>query len=253
MSPVLEFESKSVEEAVQKASQELNIPPNKLTHDIISYGSTGIFGLVGSKKAKIRVVVPDDATEESADTAFLEVEEDCEEAMAIVDEAFGKKSSSEISEDTITLGKETLQKIVDFISDDAVISVSQNAGKLVYEVNGGKTAVLIGKRGQTLEAMQYLLEKIINKQNEKRVRVEVDIEGYLQAQRERLENLAYRLSEKVKKTGKPVTAGQFNAHDRRIIHIALKEDRQVRTHSVGEGYYRQLKIYPKRKRRKNPS
>ena len=132
MSPVLEFESKSVEEAVQKASQELNIPPKKLTHDIISYGSTGIFGLVGSKKAKIRVVVPDDVTEESADPASLEVEEDCEEAMAIVDEAFGKESSTEISEDTITLGKETLQKIVDFISDDAVISVSQNDGKLVY-------------------------------------------------------------------------------------------------------------------------
>ena len=253
MSPVLEFESKSVEEAVQKASQELNIPPKKLTHDIISYGSTGIFGLVGSKKAKIRVVVPDDVTEESADPASLEVEEDCEEAMAIVDEAFGKESSTEISEDTITLGKETLQKIVDFISNDAVISVSQNEGKLVYEVTGGKTAVLIGKRGQTLEAMQYILEKIINKQNEKRIRVEVDIEGYLQSQRERLEKLAYRLSEKVKKTGKPVTAGQFNAHDRRIIHISLKEDREVRTHSVGEGYYRKLKIYPKRKRRKNPS
>ena len=60
MSPVLEFESKSVEEAVRKASQDLNIPPNTLTHDIISYGSTGIFGLVGSKKAKIRVVVPED-------------------------------------------------------------------------------------------------------------------------------------------------------------------------------------------------
>lgn len=253
MSPVLEFESKSVEEAVQKASQKLNIPPSKLTHDVISYGSTGIFGLVGSKKAKIRVVVPDDVEEEIADTAATEVEKDRGEAMAIVDETFGKQMDAGVSEENIALGKEVLQKIVDFISTDAVISVSQNDGKLVYEVSGGKTAVLIGKRGQTLEAMQYLVEKIINKQNEQRVRVEVDIAGYLQAQRERLEKLALRLSEKVKKTGKPVTAGQFNAHDRRIIHIALKEDREVRTHSVGEGYYRKLKIYPKRKRRKNPS
>ncbi len=253
MSPVLEFESKSVEEAVQKASQTLNIPPNKLTHDIISYGSTGIFGLVGSKKAKIRVVVPDDVEEEIADTAATGLEEDCGEAMAIVDEAFGKQMAAGVSEENIALGKEVLQKIVDFISTDASISVSHNDGKLVYEVSGGKTAVLIGKRGQTLEAMQYLVEKIINKQNEQRVRVEVDIAGYLQAQRDRLEKLALRLSEKVKKTGKPVTAGQFNAHDRRIMHIALKEDREVRTHSVGEGYYRKLKIYPKRKRKKNPS
>ncbi len=253
MSPVLEFESKSVEEAIQKASQELNIPPDKLPHDIISYGSTGIFGLVGSRKAKIRVVVPEDVTEESTDFSAIEVDEDCGEAMAIVDETFGKKSNTEVSEENIALGTEVLQKIVDFISSDAVISVSQNDGKLAFEVSGGKTAVLIGKRGQTLEAMQYLVEKIINKQNEQRVRVEVDIEGYLQAQRERLEKLALRLSEKVKKTGKPVTAGQFNAHDRRIIHIALKQDREVRTQSVGEGYYRKLKIYPKRKRRKNPT
>ncbi len=253
MSPVLEFESKSVEEAVQKASQKLNIPPKKLAHDIISYGSTGIFGLVGSKKAKIRVVVPDDVKENTTDSSAGKIEEDRKEAIAIVDEAFENTLATEVSDKDVALGKEALQKIVDFISTDAVISVSHNDGKLVYEVSGGETAVLIGKRGQTLEAMQYLVEKIINKQNEQRIRVEVDIAGYLQAQRERLEKLALRLSEKVKKTGKPVTAGQFNAHDRRIIHIALKEDREVRTHSVGEGYYRKLKIYPKRKRRKNPS
>ena len=253
MSPVLEFESKSVEEAVQKASQKLNIPPNKLAHEIISYGSTGIFGLVGSKKAKIRVVVPDNVQEKAADNSAGKTEENLEEAIAIVDEAFGKTLATRLSDEDVTLGKEALQKMVDFISTDAVISVSHNDGKLVYEVSGGNTAVLIGKRGQTLEAIQYLLEKIINKQNEQRVRVEVDIEGYLQTQRERLEKLALRLSEKVKKTGKPVMAGQFNAHGRRIIHIALKEDREVRTHSVGEGYYRKLKIYPKRKPRQNPS
>jgi len=253
MSPVLEFESKSVEEAVQKASQELNIPPSKLAHDIISYGSTGIFGLVGSKKAKIRVTVPEDAVAEKADTTTGETKNNYQEIISIVDEAFGKTSPAEVSEENIDLGKQALQKIVDAISTDAVVSVTHNDGKLVYEISGGKTAVLIGKRGQTLEAMQYLVEKIINKKNEQRIRVEVDIEGYLQAQRERLVKLALRLCEKVKKTGKPVTAGQFNAHDRRIIHIALKEDREVRTHSVGDGYYRKLKIYPKRKRKKNPS
>lgn len=251
MSPVLEFESKSVEEAVQKASQKLNIPPNKLTHDIISYGSTGIFGLVGSKKAKIRVVVPDDAELKIADTTAEESETDCEEVVSIVDAAFGKISTTEVSAENTALGKEVLQKMVDNISADAVISVTQKDGRIVYEVSGGNAAVLIGKRGQTLEAMQYLVEKIINKQHEQRIRVEVDIEGYLQAQRERLEKMALRLCEKVKRTGKPLTAGQFNAHDRRIIHIALKDDREVRTHSVGEGYYRKLKIYPKKKRRKN--
>jgi spoIIIJ-associated protein len=253
MSPVLEFESKSVEKAVEKASQKLNIPPNELSHDIISYGSTGIFGLVGSKKAKIRVVVPDEETVKQSDDAAYDPEKESEEVVAMVDEAFGKETTSEVSEENTALGKEALQKMVDFITTDATVSASHIEGKLVYQVSGGNAAILIGKRGQTLEAMQYLVEKIINKQNEKRVRVDVDIEGYLQSRRERLQKLASRLSEKVKKTGKPLTAGQFNAHDRRIIHIALKEDRHVRTHSVGEGYYRKLKIYPKKKRKKNAS
>jgi len=261
MSPVLEFESKSVEKALQKASQRLNIPPKKLVHDIISYGSSGIFGLVGSKKAKIRVTVPEDeevAVVTTTDNIDADIEADIEvenrEIVAMVDDAFGKRPpATEVSQESAELGKYVLQKVVDFITDDAVISVTHKNGKILYEISEGNTAVLIGKRGQTLEAMQYLVEKIINKQSQERIRVEVDIEGYLQGRRERLEKLAYRLSEKVKKTGKPLTAGQFNAHDRRIIHITLKEDREVRTHSVGEGYYRKLKIYPKRKRRKKTS
>lgn len=250
MSPVLEFESKSVEKAIQKASQRLNVPPNKLEYDVISHGSTGIFGLVGSKKAKIRVVVPDEKqvlVEEPENEISTEM--DPQGVESIVDEAFGRQPVSEISDGDVTLGKEVLQNIVDLITSDATIRMEKNGGTLVLEVQGGNAAVLIGKRGQTLEAMQYLVEKIVNKQNKKRIRVEVDVEGYLQDRRERLKKLASRFSEKVKKTGKPCTAGQFNAHDRRIIHIALKEDREVRTHSVGEGYYRKLKIYPKKKRR----
>lgn len=257
MSPVLEFESKSVEKALQKASQRLNIPPKKLAHDIISYGSSGIFGLVGSKKAKIRVTVPEDeevTVVTTSDDIETEIEVEKKEIVAMVDDAFGKRPpATEVSQENADLGKDVLQKVVASITDEAVISVTHKNGKILYEISGGNTAVLIGKRGQTLEAMQYLVEKIINKQSQERIRVEVDIEGYLQGRRERLEKLASRLSEKVKKTGKPLTAGQFNAHDRRIIHITLKEDREVRTHSVGEGYYRKLKIYPKRKRRKKTS
>ena len=251
MSPVLEFESKSVEKAIQKASQKLNIPANQLEHDVISHGSTGIFGLVGSKKARIRVVLPDEEEDRSQRHEQDDLTETERQGVdSIVDEAFGKAPATDITEEDLDLGKEVLQKMVDLITTDASISAQMATGKILYEVKGGNAAILIGKRGQTLEAMQYLVEKIINKQNQKRIRVDVDVEGYLQNRRERLENLALRFSAKAKKTGRPLTAGQFNAHDRRIIHIALKEDRDVRTHSVGEGYYRKLKIYPKKKRQK---
>ncbi len=117
MSPVLEFESKSVEKALQKASQRLNIPPEKLVHDIISYGSSGIFGLVGSKKAKIRVTVPEDeevAVITTTDDIEAEIEVENKEIVALVDDAFGKRPiATEVSQENAELGKDVLQKVVD--------------------------------------------------------------------------------------------------------------------------------------------
>lgn len=251
MSPVMEFESKNVEKAIQKASEKLNIPPEKLKHDVISYGSTGIFGLVGSKKARIRVTLPEKIEKQVAPKDSEKPPEVLSQVSSIADEAIGKTSASEYTDDPVALGKEVLQKLIDFITIGAEIEVANNNDKICYNISGGNTAILIGKHGQTLEAMQYLVEKIVNKQIDRRIRLEIDVEGYLVARRERLESLAMRLGEKVKRTGKPLTAGQFNAHDRRIIHITLKEDSAVRTHSVGEGYIRKLKIYPKRKNKKN--
>jgi spoIIIJ-associated protein len=109
--------------------------------------------------------------------------------------------------------------------------------------------MLIGKRGQTLEAIQYLVEKIVNKQNEHRVRVLVDVEGYLKTRKSNLQKLAAKMAEKAQKTQKPVTIGQMNAYDRRTVHLHLKSNSAVRTQSVGEGYYRKLIIFPKKGKR----
>ena len=105
---------------------------------------------------------------------------------------------------------------------------------------------MIGKHGQTLEAIQSIVEKIINKRNQHRIRVEVDVEGYLENRRNNLERQAARLAEKCKRIGKPVAVGQMNAHDRRIVHLALKDDKAVRTQSIGEGYLRKLMIFPQK-------
>lgn len=253
MSPTIEFESKNVELALQKASEELNIPADKLEHDVISHGSTGIFGLVGTKKAKIRVVLPDDVRLESG-AASDGISESIQEGVAsILDETFGKEGAPQDLEAAAAMGQEVLEELLGFISSEASVAVEKNGGNILYNVQGGNTAVMIGKRGQTLEALQYLVEKIVNKQLENRVRIQIDIEGYLNSRRERLESLAQRLGEKVKRSGKPATVGQFNAHDRRIIHMVLKEEAELRTHSMGEGYYRKIKIFPKKKGKKRPA
>ena len=250
MAPIVEFEGKTVEIAVKEASEKLNIPARKLKHDVISYGSSGIFGLVGAKRAKIRVSVPESDRPSAPDESTAAPSPEMDEAASLVEEAFDMRKGDEVWETAEKIGRDALQALVDNITTDAAIESNRKEEKLFFSVSGGNTALLIGKRGQTLEAMQYLVEKIVNKQSEKRVRVEIDVEGYLEKKREKLKNLAFKLGEKVKQTKKPATVGQLNAYDRRIVHLALKPDSELRTHSIGEGYYRKLKIFPKQRGRK---
>ncbi|AOY60642.1 MULTISPECIES: RNA-binding cell elongation regulator Jag/EloR [Desulfococcus] len=277
MSSSLEFEAKAVDKALEKASKALNIPIEKLQYKVISYGSSGIFGLVGVKKAKISVTVPDHVklktsppppvhpepespTRRADEEIAADAGDDNLEAVneptvnrvaALVEEAFGTESDAvDLDSDAIIAGKDALRRIIDFITTGADISIETKADRIMFNIEGGNAGVLIGKRGQTLEAIQYLVEKIVNRQSDKRIRIQVDVEGYLNDRRENLRNLARKLSEKAKSTGKPATIGQMNAHDRRIIHLTLKNDQGVRTQSIGDGFYRKLVIFPKKRRKK---
>lgn len=252
MSPSLEFEDKNVELAVKKACEELNIPKEKLKHDVISYGSTGIFGLVGSKKARIRVILPKKSQElkiESSDTKIQKppsLDETVKQKDFQMDSAIDDTELSPLEDDPKEIGEEALQRIVNLITTDATISITERSNRFVFNVKGGNSAILIGKRGQTLEAIQYIVEKIVNKKRKERVGIQIDVEGYLEKRRLGLEKTAFRLAEKVKRTGKPAAMGQMNSHDRRIVHIALRDNNNVRTQSKGEGILKKLIIFPKK-------
>ncbi len=265
MSALLEFKAKNIDKAVEKASAELKMPKEEIKYEVISYGSSGIFGLSGAKKAKIRVKLPKDSPDKQppAETAEFNTEtppapeassrSEATAAMVIDDENGVVKENSEgrrpysFPDDASEIGRLVLQRIVDTITADAKISVEQNAERLRFNVNGGNAGILIGKRGQTLEAIQTIIEKVVNKRNQNRIRVLVDIEGYLETRKENLENMALRLAEKSKKIGKPISLGQMNAYDRRIVHIALKDFPEVLTRSRGEGRLRKLVIFPKKR------
>ena len=252
MSHCVEFEDKNVEMAVKKACEELNIPREKLKHDVISYGSTGIFGLVGTKKARIRVTLPEPSPKVDVETSNKEQEnensyEQTAESVASQTEIpYDEGENHRMADDPWDVGREALQKIIDLITSDATISMEKRLNRIVFNVTGGNAAVLIGKRGQTLEAIQYLVEKIVNKNRKGRVGIHIDVEGYLEKRRINLQGLALRMAEKVKSTGKPAAIGQMNAHDRRIIHITLQDDNMVRTQSKGEGFLKKLVIFPKK-------
>ncbi len=292
MTSGLEFEGKNIETAIKKACDTLKIKEEKLRYDVISYGSTGIFGLVGTKKAKIRVTLPkhlktkrheENANSVESQSILNDNDNDNDEEIAsIVEETFRENDVNRVEdtqtedshtpnndvpdapiddknsdEDTdkkddgsaILAGEEALKKIVDLITTDAEITVQQENKKIKYNVKGGNTAVLIGKKGQTLEAIQYIVEKIVNKKSYEKIRIHVDIEGYLENRRINLERLSTRLAEKSKRIGKPVTIGQLNSYDRRVVHLVLKNDSGVRTQSIGDGFYRKLVIFPKKIRK----
>jgi spoIIIJ-associated protein len=250
----LEFSAKNVEKAIAKASDELNLAPDKIRYDILSRGSSGIFGLAGVKKAKIRVQLPETSKE-----AALE-----DEISDSIDDISGQKISSAepllegsdsaapqpiaFEENPLDLGRTVLQRIVGSITDDAEISAEENSGWLFFNINGGNAGILIGKKGQTLDAIQSLVEKIVNKHNphNDKIRVQVDVEGYLETRKTNLEKLAERLADKSKRIRKPILLGQMSASDRRIVHLALKGDPDIRTKSRGDGYMRKLVIIPQK-------
>ena len=256
MTTSLEFEGKNVEKALDQACVELKIPRDRLKYEILSYGSSGIFGLAGTKKARIRVNLAQESPESVAETSILEksaeIGDDMSETKVVVGEdsddrnQIGEPQLHTFPDNPSDLGRSVLQRIVDAITTNAKITVEEDSDRISFNVAGGNAAVLIGKRGQTLEAIQSLVEKVVNKHNHNRIRIRVDIEGYLENRRANLEKMAIRLAEKTIRIGKPISLEQMSAHDRRIIHMTLKDHSDVGTQSKGEGYLRKLLIFPKK-------
>ena len=250
MSNSYEFQGKSVEQALEAASNALDIPVEAIKHEVITYGSTGIFGLVGIKKAVINVFVEDQPLRApEQDTASRAAATDAPppgpEPAAPAGTA-PRPATVAVDDAMVAFGRSALQTIVDGITSGASVDSAVEDERLLFTVSGGESGVMIGKRGQTLEAIQYLLEKMVNKKSTQRIRVMVDVEGYLEKRKMNLQQLATRMAEKAQRIKKPVTIGQMNAHDRRIVHIHLKDRNSVRTQSIGDGYYRKLMIFPKK-------
>lgn len=297
-----EYEGKNVESAIEAAARSLGVSADKLDYEVIEYGNSGLFGLFGVKKAKIKVKVSSgDRSEENVnslvDEAFssgeskekkksyfskpdkekkkknefkkeiseqkqnkkseyeekkqdLKIEEESvveDDVFDSYDEEENESLAVEISEEAVEKGREALEKILPLLAESFEISPEIKANEVIYNLKAENPGVVIGKKGQNLEAIQFLIDKIVNKVSEGRIRVLIDIEDYLERRKQNLQSIAIRYADKVKKSGKPATIGQLSAYERRFIHIALRDDRRVRTQSMGEGYYRKLVVFPSRR------
>jgi spoIIIJ-associated protein len=215
---IIEVEEKSVEEAIALACQKLKLPREKLEIEILSKGSSGIFGIVGARKAKIRVTAKVPPVELTAEKA-----------------------------------KEVLAEILKHVDLPNVVEWESREDSFYLNIISNGSGLLIGKRGKTLNALQFLVSKIVSRQSGENVSVIVDTENYRTKRELSLTELARQLCDKVKKSHRPLTTGPMSAQDRRIIHLALKEDQDVRTKSKGEGNLRRVVIYPVKKARKQQS
>ena len=231
----LEIEGKTIDEAIEKACSTFNVPREKLNIEIISDGTAGFLGLLGSKKAKIK-----------ASLMSFDMSMDAPPEQPRIDTQEKKIDDSE-EESPSLKAMEILKGILSRMNLDCPVSVEETSDMIFLNIKGDGSGLLIGKRGQNLDAIQYIVNKAAGKFTNNKKMIIVDTESYRKRREESLIALAERLAEKVKKTRKSVTVGHMNAHDRRIIHMALQNDDLLTTKSRGEGEFKKIVIMPIKK------
>ena len=201
-----EFTGKTLSDAVTNALIAMETSRDNLEYEVIEKGSNGFLG-IGARDAKIR--------------AKLKV--------------LPKKSIEEVASDF-------LKSVFQAMNLEVKVIINVHEDMMDVELSGDEMGILIGKRGQTLDSLQYLLSLVVNKESESYVKVKVDTENYRQRRRETLEGLAKNIAFKVKRTKRSVSLEPMNPFERRVIHSALQNDRYVTTKSEGEEPYRHVVV-----------
>ena len=221
----VETEAKKVEEAIQKACELLQASREDLDVEILENGSSGFLG-IGARKARIRATRKEGAP------------------------VSGKEAVSAAPGDKNGLAREAqtvLRGLLDHLEIEAQVEMKEDGERIYLNILGDGGGLLIGRKGQTLDALEYLVNKMVHKNQEGKKRIVVDTENYRLRREESLVKLAQRLAEKARQLGRPVTISPMNAHDRRIVHLALQNDRSLHTRSTGTGLYRKVIISPDKK------
>lgn len=248
----LEKTGKNVDEALEQALNELKTTRDKVNIEVIEEAKNGLFGLF-SKKAKIRVTLKDaaakigDVVEEALDNIKADVQagkEEYKNTAVDTDTEAAVKKEFVVDEEAVQAGKEFLQKIFHSMKIEVVMEkfVNKADSTVTLKLHGLDMGILIGKHGQTLDALQYLTNLVANKNSSERIRIIIDVEDYRERRIETLSRLAVRLADKVKRNGERVVLEPMNPHERKIIHMALQNDRRITTLSEGEEPYRKVVI-----------
>ena len=249
-----EFKGKNAEDAILNACRELNLTRDGMKIEIIEPGSAGIFGLVGGRKAKIKVIVTAKEVEASKEpetepTAPLPLKTETainQEVEPEVDEDAAQEMDAVLKADGLSVAKEALENILALIPmQGTTVNAKMDDGILALNIEGDESGLLIGRKGRTLDALQFIVNKIVNKTLERRTQVVVDSERYRKRRKEFLTQMAQQMGAKAKRIKKPVATNLLYPHDRRIVHLALRDDKELSTKSRGDGLFKKIIIIPR--------
>jgi spoIIIJ-associated protein len=198
--------AKTIDDAVQKALQELDVPRERVTIRVLEEPSKGLFGLIGARDAKVEV---------------------------------------EYVHDPVQHGREFLLDVLKNMNIDATVETRQTEEGILFDIQGSNLGVIIGRRGQTLDALQYLVNVVANRNADKHIRVILDAENYRLRRRETLEQLADRIAKKALQLKRNVRLEPMSAAERKVIHAFLQKRTDVYTFSEGEEPHRYIVVAPK--------
>ena len=251
----IEVSAKTIEEATSQATAQIESQGRVVTSvKVLEEPSKGFLGF-GKKDALVRVYFEEGTAEPTAvveevvsvvetvtETAVDTVETDNTEIPVVVEDGITKAEQDFIAD----TGKEFLLGIFGKMGLSVQIEKLTTKDKITFQVHGEDLGILIGKHGQTLDAIQYLTNLVANKEVHRRCQIVVDVENYRSRREETLIQLAHRLGAKVRRTRQKIALEPMNAFERKIIHVALQNEKHIKTDSEGQEPYRHIVIYYKR-------
>ena len=243
MANVIEKTGKTVDEAIAAAARELGIDKDELEIEILETPTKRLFGLFGETPAKIRATVKERP---------VIIEEPAEKFEPVLEPSPVEEPAEPFDRDkVIDAAEDFLREVFAAMKLEVIMKISDNEEEgCLIELSGKGLGVLIGRRGQALDALQYLLNLAVNRKNaDEKVHFTLDVEDYRRRREQALIKLAKGVAERAIKTRRDVKLEPMNRHERKIIHTVLQDNDRVETHSAGEEPYRYIIVSPKRNRR----
>lgn len=241
-----EFSAKTIEEAVKKAMAAFGVAKDDLIYEVTTEPTKGFLG-IGARHAVIKATVKEAEPPQEVEAVAVMNDEtpapSSDKAASVSQPSVTKGDAGDAAE----IGRAFLAEIFSEMHLNTDIVIEQKEDYLVFDIQGEDLGILIGRRGDTLDALQFLLNLVINRKSSSKIKVIIDIENYRAKREETLVNLSHKLAAKARRTGQKVILEPMNPQERRIIHMTLQEDDTVNTYSEGEEPYRKVIIVPKKK------